>query len=437
MAVTVETLENLERKITLSLPMAEVQQEVEKRLRKLAKRVKMPGFRPGKVPMNVVAQQYGYSVETEVLQEKIGEAFYNAIKEAKLSVAGSPSFKQKNDGVPEGELVFEAVFEVLPEVKVGDLAAVEVERVATDVDEAAIDRTIDILRRQRRTFHQRAATEPAVAGDRATVDFEGKINGEPFEGGKAQDYAFVMGEGHMLKEFEDALQGMKVGETKTFQLNFPEDYHGKEVAGKQADFLITLKKLEEPSLPEVNDAFAKLLGVSEGTVEALRADIRKNLEREVRFRLLGRNKQAVMDGLLKAAELELPKALVNSELQRMAQSARAELKARGVKDADKAPIPEDLFKPQAERRVRLGLIVSELVKAHNLQATKEQLQKQVNELAASYERPEDVVRWYYSDNERLAEVEGAVVEANVVDFVLGKAKVTDKKIGFEELMGPQ
>lgn len=397
----------------------------------------MPGFRPGKVPMNVVAQQYGYSVETEVLQEKIGEAFYNAIKEAKLSVAGSPSFKQKNDGVPEGELVFEAVFEVLPEVKVGDLAAVEVERVATDVDEAAIDRTIDILRRQRRTFHQRAATEPAVAGDRATVDFEGKINGEPFEGGKAQDYAFVMGEGHMLKEFEDALQGMKVGETKTFQLNFPEDYHGKEVAGKQADFLITLKKLEEPSLPEVNDAFAKLLGVSEGTVEALRADIRKNLEREVRFRLLGRNKQAVMDGLLKAAELELPKALVNSELQRMAQSARAELKARGVKDADKAPIPEDLFKPQAERRVRLGLIVSELVKAHNLQATKEQLQKQVNELAASYERPEDVVRWYYSDNERLAEVEGAVVEANVVDFVLGKAKVTDKKIGFEELMGPQ
>lgn len=437
MAVTVETLENLERKITLSLPMAEVQQEVEKRLRKLAKRVKMPGFRPGKVPMNVVAQQYGYSVETEVLQEKIGEAFYNAIKEAKLSVAGSPSFKQKNDGVPEGELVFEAVFEVLPEVKVGDLAAVEVERVATDVDEAAIDRTIDILRRQRRTFHQRAATEPAVAGDRATVDFEGKINGEPFEGGKAQDYAFVMGEGHMLKEFEDALQGMKVGETKTFQLNFPEDYHGKEVAGKQADFLITLKKLEKPSLPEVNDAFAKLLGVSEGTVEALRADIRKNLEREVRFRLLGRNKQAVMDGLLKAAELELPKALVNSELQRMAQSARAELKARGVKDADKAPIPEDLFKPQAERRVRLGLIVSELVKAHNLQATKEQLQKQVNELAASYERPEDVVRWYYSDNERLAEVEGAVVEANVVDFVLGKAKVTDKKIGFEELMGPQ
>ncbi|CAK7005407.1 Trigger factor [Saezia sanguinis] len=437
MAVTVETLEKLERKLTVALPLSEVQKEVEARLRRLSKKVKMSGFRPGKVPMTVVAQQYGYSVENEVLQEKVGQAFYKAIQEAQLSVAGAPSFKQKTDGVSEDELAFDAVFEVFPEVKLGDLSSVEVERVSADVDDDAIDRTIDILRRQRRTFNQRAADEAAAEGDRATVDFEGKIDGEPFEGGKAEGFAFVLGEGQMLKEFEDAVQGMKVGETKTFQLNFPADYHGKEVAGKQADFLITLKKLETQVLPEVDDAFAKSLGVADGTVDALRADIRNNLEREVKFRLLNRNKQAVMDALLKTAELDLPQSMVTSELQRMVESARAELRARGIKDADKAPIPQDVFKPQAERRVRLGLVVADLVKANDLGASKEQVQNHVNELAASYERPEEVVRWYYSEPQRIAEVEGIVIEANVTDFVLEKAKVTDKKISFEELMGQQ
>ncbi len=335
----------------------------------------------------------------------------------------------------EGSIAFDAVFEVYPEVKLGDLSAVEVERVSADVDDAAIDKTVDILRRQRRTFEMRPEGSAAADGDRVTIDFEGKIDGEPFAGGKAADFEFVLGEGRMLKEFEDAVRGMKVGESKTFPLNFPADYHGKDVAGKQADFLVTLKKIEAQHLPEVDDEFAKSLGIADGTVAGLRADIRKNLEREVKFRLLARNKQAVMDALVNVAELDLPKSMVESETRRMIESARADLKARGIKDADKAPIPEDVFKPQAERRVRLGLVVAELVKQNDLQAKPEQVKAHIQELASSYEQPEEVVRWYNADPQRLSEVEAVVIEANVTDFVLSKAKVSDKKLSFEDLMG--
>ena len=434
MAVTVETLEKLERKITLSLPLAAIQTEVEARLKKVARTVKMDGFRPGKVPMNVVAQRYGYSVQYEVLNDKVGEAFAKSVQEAGLRVAGQPRISEK-EGAAEGHAEFEAIFEVFPEVKIGDLAAAEVEKLTAEVDAAAIDKTLDILRKQRRTFAQRAAEEAAVDGDRVTVDFEGKIDGEAFAGGKAEDFQFLVGEGQMLKEFEDAVRGMKAGESKTFPLAFPEDYHGKEVAGKTADFLVTLKKVEAANLPEVNEALVKSLGIADGSVEALRADIQKNLEREVKFRLQARNKQAVMDALVSVAELDLPKASVQAEVARLMEAARADLKQRGIKDADKAEIPEDIFLPQAERRVRLGLVVAELVKANKLEATPEQLKAHVDELAASYEKPEEVVRWYFGDRQRLAEVEAVVIENNVTEFVLGKAKVSDKAVSFEELMG--
>ncbi len=434
MAVTVETLEKLERKITLSLPLAAIQTEVEARLKKVARTVKMDGFRPGKVPMNVVAQRYGYSVQYEVLNDKVGEAFAKSVQEAGLRVAGQPRISEK-EGAAEGHAEFEAIFEVFPEVKIGDLAAAEVEKLTAEVDAAAIDKTLDILRKQRRTFAQRAAEEAAVDGDRVTVDFEGKIDGEAFAGGKAEDFQFLVGEGQMLKEFEDAVRGMKAGESKTFPLAFPDDYHGKEVAGKTADFLVTLKKVEAANLPEVNEALVKSLGIADGSVEALRADIQKNLEREVKFRLQARNKQAVMDALVSVAELDLPKASVQAEVARLMEAARADLKQRGIKDADKAEIPEDIFLPQAERRVRLGLVVAELVKANKLEATPEQLKAHVDELAASYEKPEEVVRWYFGDRQRLAEVEAVVIENNVTEFVLGKAKVSDKSVSFEELMG--
>ena len=436
MAVNVETLEKLERKITLTLPVESIQSEVEARLRKLARTVRMDGFRPGKVPMSVVARQYGYSVQYEVMNDKVGEAFFQAADEAKLRVAGQPAISEK-EGAPEGQMAFDAVFEVFPEVKIGDLASAEIERLGADVGEDAIDRTLEILRKQRRSFAQRAKDAAAEDGDRVTVDFAGKIDGEPFEGGKAEDFPFVIAEGQMLPEFENAVRGMKLGESKTFPLAFPADYHGKDVAGKTADFMVTVKKIEAAHLPEVNEQLAKSLGVEGGTVDGLRADIRKNLEREVKFRLNQRNKQAVMDALVAKAELDIPKSSVQAELDRMIASARADLKARGLKDVDKLPLPEDSFRPQAEQRVRLGLVVAELVKAHALQATPEQIKAQVEELAASYEKPDEVVRYYYADNRRLADVEAMVIENNVTNHVLGLAKVTDKKLGFDELMGNQ
>jgi len=436
MAVTVENLEKLERKMTLTLPLNALQSEVNSRLKKMARTVKMDGFRPGKVPMSVVAQRYAYSVNYEVMNEQVGNAFAAATSEAQLRVAGRPTITEK-DSTTEGELTFDAVFEVYPDVKIADLATAEVEKVSTEVTDAAIEKTLDILRKQRRTFAERAADEPAQDGDRATIDFEGKIDGETFAGGKAEGFQFLVGEGQMLKEFEDAVRGMKSGESKTFPLNFPAEYHGKDVAGKQADFLVTLNKLEAAQLPEVDDAFAASLGIAEGTAEALRADIRINLEREVKSRLMARNKAAAMDALVAIAELDVPNASVQAELERLIEKARADLKQRGLKDAEKADIPEDLFRPQAEKRVRLGLVVAELVMSNELQVKPEQLKAHIDEMAASYEKPEDVVRWYLSDSSRLADVEAVVIENNVTDFILSKAKVSDKAISFDELMAQQ
>jgi trigger factor len=393
----------------------------------------MDGFRPGKVPMNVVSQRYGYSVHYEVMNDKVGEAFATAANEAKLRVAGQPRITESQASV-EGQMAFDAIFEVFPEVKIGDLTTAEVEKINTEVTDAAIDKTVEILRKQRRTFAQRAQDVAAQDTDRVTVDFEGKIDGEPFAGGKAADFQFILGDGQMLKEFEEATRGMKSGESKTFPLAFPADYHGQDVAGKTADFMVTVKKIEAAHLPEVDGALAKALGIADATVEGLRADISKNLQREVKYRLLNRNKQAVMDALISKAELDLPKSSVQAELDRMVEGARADLKQRGIKDADKAPIPDDIFRPQAERRVRLGLVVAELVRSNELSAKPEQIKAHIDELAASYEKPADVVRWYYSDNRRMAEVEAIVIENNVTEFVLSKAKVSEKSVSFDDLM---
>ncbi len=433
MAVTVETLEKLERRITLLIPATDLNSEIETRLKKLSRTVKADGFRPGKVPMSVVAQRYGYSVQNEVMNDKLGQAFASAANEAQLRVAGTPRVTPKEDA-PEGQLAFDATFEIYPDVKLGDLAAIEVDRVSSEVTDAAIDRTVDILRKQRRTFAQRPAVEGAIEGDRVTIDFEGKIDGETFSGGKADAFQFIIGEGQMLEQFDKAVRGMKVGDSKTFPLQFPEDYHGKDVAGKEADFMVTMTKIEAQHLPEMDEAFIKSLGIADGTVDGLRADVRKNLEREVKFRVLARNKAAAMDALVKVAELDLPKALVDNELERLVASARDDLKQRGIKDADKAPIPAELFQPQAERRVRLGLVVAELVKTNNLQAQPDQLRAHIEEMSQSYEKPADVMRWYLSDRQRMAEVEAVVIETNVTAHVLGLVKINDKVLPFDDLM---
>ena len=433
MAVTVETLEKLERRITLVIPANDLNSEIETRLKKLSRTVKADGFRPGKVPMSVVAQRYGFSVQNEVMNDKLGQAFSNAANEAQLRVAGIPRITQK-DEAPEGQLAFDATFEVYPEVKLGDLSAIEVDRISSEVTEAAIDRTVDILRKQRRTFAQRPATDCAEESDRVSIDFEGKIDGEPFEGGKAEAFQFLIGEGQMLEQFDKAVRGMKVGDSKTFPLQFPADYHGKDVAGKEADFLVTMKKIEAQHLPALDEAFIKSLGIADGTFDGLRADVKKNLEREVKFRVLARNKAAAMDALVKVADLDVPKALVENELERLVANVREDMKQRGIKDADKAPIPNELFQPQAERRVRLGLVVAELVRSNHLQAKPEQLQAHIEELSQSYEKPAEVMRWYLSDRQRMSEVEAVVIETNVTQHVLGLVKINDKALPYDELM---
>ncbi|WP_019140915.1 trigger factor [Noviherbaspirillum massiliense] len=444
MATAVETLDKLERRITITLPLADVRAEVEKRLKIRARTAKAPGFRPGKVPMKMVEAQYGYQVETEVLNDKVGRAFNEAAAENNLRVAGFPKIEPKTgEGVGEGAVAFDATFEVYPDVKIGDLSTVEVEKVKTDVTDAEIDKTIEILRKQRVHYHVKGeqgahgdggADLTAQNGDRVTIDFVGKIDGVEFQGGKAEDFVFVLGEGRMLPEFEAATIGLKVGESKTFPLNFPADYHGKDVAGKTAEFAITLKKLEWAHMPEVDAEFAKSLGIADGDIGKMRADIKSNLEREVGNRVKAKTKDSVMDALIKVAELDVPNALVEQDTERLAEMTRQDMAQRGMNVKD-MPFPPDLFKAQAERRVRLGLILAEVVKANKLEATADQVKAQVEDFAQSYEDPQQVVKYYYSDRRRLAEVEALVLEENVVNYVLGKAKVTEKTVSFDELMG--
>ena len=442
MATAVENLGKLERRMTISFPLSDVRSEVEKRLKVQAKTARAPGFRPGKVPMKMVAAQYGYQIETEVLNDKVGRAFNDAANENNLRVAGFPNIQPKNDAA-EGLLAFDATFEVYPEVKIGDLSTVEIETVKAEVTDAEIDKTIDILRKQRVHFHVKGEAGEhgdggaaiAANGDRVTVDFVGSIDGVEFPGGKADDYAFVLGEGRMLPEFEAATVGLKVGEAKTFPLAFPEDYHGKDVAGKTASFTITLKKLEWAHLPEVDAEFAKSLGVADGDIAKMRDDIKVNLQREVTGRIKARNKEAVMEALVKHAELDVPSALIHQDTERLAEMTRQDMAQRGMNVPKDMNFPLDLFKDKAERRVRLGLILSQLVNENNLQAQPEQVKSQVEDFAQSYEDPREVLKYYYSDRRRLAEVEALVLEENVVNYVLGLSKTSSKDIAFDELMG--
>lgn len=441
MATAVDTLGKLERRLTISFPLTDVRTEVEKRLKQQAKTAKAPGFRPGKVPMKMVAAQYGYQIENDVLNDKVGRAFTEAANKAELRVAGYPKIEPKEDS-PEGVLTFDATFEVYPDVVVGDLSAVAIETVKADVSDAEIEKTIDILRKQRVHYHTKGEAGAhgdggapiAANGDRVTVDFVGVIDGVEFPGGKADDYAFVLGEGRMLPEFEAATVGLKVGESKTFPLAFPEDYHGKDVAGKTASFTITLKQLEWAHLPEVDAEFAKSLGMEDGDLDKMRADIKVNLEREVAGRVKARNKDAVMDALVAVTDMEVPKSMIAQDAERLAEMTRQDMAQRGM-DVKNMPFPQELFATKAERRVRLGLILSQLVADNKLQASAEQVKAQIEDFAQSYEDPKEVLKYYYSDRRRLSEVEALVLEENVVNYVLSKAKVSTKVVAFDELMG--
>ena len=432
MAANVESLGTLERRLQMSVPMAQLQREIDERLKKLARNVKMAGFRPGKVPMKIVEQTYGAQVRNEVTGDAVQKAFTDAVKEANLKVAGYPRIETKKDAMPAGTLEFSATFEVYPEFKVGDVAGASIQRPQVAVDDAAVDKTIDILRKQRTTYAR--AERAAQDGDRLTVDFDGTIGGETFQGGKAAGFAFVLGEGRMLPEFETAARGMSAGHSKTFELKFPEDYHGKDVAGKSASFALALKQVDEPQVPALDAAFAQALGVADGDLGKMRAEVRQNVEREVHKRVDARLKQQALDALLACTPLELPKALVAQETQELVQRAAADLQSRGVK-VEKLPLDPQAFEAAARRRVALGLIIAELARAEKLQPRPAEVRALIEREAASYESPAEVVKWFYMQPQRLSEMEGLALEGNVVNWVLAKAKVADKPLPFDELMG--
>jgi len=434
MQPVVETLSGLERRVDLSVSVADVEKEVQAQLKRVARTAKVPGFRPGKAPLAMLERSHGPGIRYDVINGQVGRAFEQAVDGAKLRVAGAPTLEPKTENAADDVLAFTATFEVYPEVTVPDLAALAVTRYDTAVSDAEVQQTLDVLRKQRANYEARE-DRAAEDGDRVTLDFVGTIDGVAFEGGTAEGFPFVLGQGRMLPEFEAAAKGLKAGETKVFPLSFPEDYQGKEVAGKTAEFTITVKEVAEAVLPEVNDDFAKALGQAEGDVEKLKADIRTNIEREVKARSQGRTKASVMDALVEAAGFDVPKSLVDSDVQSRVQAAREELKQRGIPNAESVPIPAEAFTTESERRVRLGLLVSELVKQAQLQAKPEQVRARIEEFAQNYEQPAQVVSYYLTDRQRRAEIEAIVLEDNVVQHVLQNAKVTEEQVPFDQLMG--
>jgi len=433
MQANLETLSALERRLSVTLPVADIDNEIESRLKRLSRTVKMHGFRPGKVPLKVVAQQYGPQVRQEVLGDAMQKSFGEAVRNQNLRVAGYPRFDLKPPADGAAEFHYSATFEVYPEVKVGDIGNASIERPHLLVSEAEVDRTIELMRKQRATYEpaQRAARNE----DRVTIDFRGSIDGAEFQGSTGNGQQAVLGDGRLVPDFEASVIGVGAGESKTFDVRFPDDYHGREVAGKTARFEVSVREVASPVLPEVDAQFAKGLGVADGDIAKMRAEIRANVEREVKAKLKSNLREQVMQALLDATKMETPKGLLQMEVQRMQEGMRQELTARGVKVNDDMPLPADLFEQRARRRVNLGLIFSELVKTHNLYARPEQVRAMVDEQAQSYERPEEVVKWFYAAPERLREIESVATEDNIVAWALGVAKVTDKTVGFEELMG--
>jgi trigger factor len=433
MQSTLETLGQLERRLSVAVPVQSIEGEVEKRLARLAKTVKVPGFRPGKVPLKMVAQQYGPQVRSDVISDAVQSSFNDAVREQNIRVAGYPRIEPKTSGAADGSLEFSAVFEVYPEVTVGDVSSVTIERPTAEVTAADLDRTLDVLRKQRAVFE--AVTRPAQAGDRVTVDFSGSIDGVEFPGGQAKDFAIALGEGRMLPEFEAAVMGASAGQSKSFPLTFPADYHGKEVAGKLATFALTIKEVAQPNIPALDARFATAFGIKSGKVEDLRSEVEANLKLELKRKLEGLLKDQAMKGLREKTQLTLPKSLVDLEAVQLMRRMGANLEQQGMK-AEDIKLTPDLFRPQAEERVALGLILGELVRTEGLQAKPEQVMSMVKDVAQTYEQPEAVIRWHFEKPERLADFEGLAVERNVVDWVLGKAQVRDVPSTFEALMAP-
>jgi trigger factor len=431
---TVETLSQLERRINVAVPREQIEGEVEKRLARLAKTVKLPGFRPGKVPLKMVTQQYGPSVRSDVISDAVQTSFNEAVREQNLRVAGYPRIEPREGADAKSEAFeFSAVFEIYPEIKLGDVASIAIERPQVEVTPADVDRTLEVLRKQRAVFQP--ATRGAQTGDRALVDFTGTIDGLEFPGGQAHDFVISLGEGRMLPEFEAALQDTIAGDTREFALTFPADYHGKEVAGKTAQFSLAVKQVTTPEIPPLDRAFATDFGIKSGSVDDLRAEVEANLNLELKRKLEAVLKEQALKGLRNVTQVTLPRSLVEQEALQLARRMAANLQQQGMK-AEEIKLSPEMFRPQAEERVALGLILSEVVREQKLQARPEQVRSLVQDVAQTYEQPDAVVRWHFEKPERLHEFEALAIERNVVDWVLGQARVTDMPTTFEALMGP-
>ena len=433
MQVSVENVSGLERRLKIAVPASQVEQAVNKKINQTARTIKIDGFRVGKVPVDVVKKRYGASIRAEALDDIIRDAYVGALQQSKLKIAGFPTIEPIN--FDEGkDIEFAAVVEVYPEVTVADFAALSVERPTSDVTDADIDTMIANLRRQRATWEE--STEAAADQDRLTIDFAGSIDGEAFEGGVAQDFNIALGSKRMIAGFEEQLVGVKVGDELTINVTFPADYQAENLAGKDAQFKINVKKVVKPTLPELNAEFLTAFGVKDGDVEQFRGDVRKNMERELRNAIRAKVKASVFEALVNANALEVPKALVADEITRQREQA---LKQFGGASAQIKPemLPDDLFADNAKRSVALGLLVSAIIEKNEVKVDADRVRALVDEVAQSYEEPEQVVQWYYSNKEQMAQVQSAVLEDQVVDLILAAAQLSDKAIGYEELLRPQ
>lgn len=429
---SVETVSALERRLNASISQQAINAVVSARLKNIGRNAKIAGFRPGKVPTKIVEQHYGAQARQEALSDALQQSFAEAAQTNNLRVAGFPKFEIKTGDLNAEQIEYSATFEVYPEVVVGDLSGEAIERLVYEVTQEDVDNTIATLRKQRATFEK--VDRAARTEDRVNIDFTGKLNGEVFAGGEAKDYPVVLGMGRMLPEFEAAVVGMRIGETKSFELTFPEDYNSKDVAGKKVVFTITLNHVEEPNLPEINADFARSIGVPDADAGRLQDEIRSNLVSEISRRLKARNKDSAMSALLRVAGFDVPKVLVDDEVQALMQQAAQEMESRGMKMKG-VSLPPDLFLERGEKRVKLGLILSHLVKKHDLNAKPEQIKSFIKEYAQSFDQPEEVIRWYASDPGRMREVEHIVLEENVMVWTMGQVRITDKQAVFNELMG--
>ena len=431
MHTDIQDLGGLQRRVDLTVAASDIAAEVSQRLARLARQTSMPGFRRGKVPIKLVAASYGSQVQAEVMREKLGSALSSALDASKLRVAGAPRLEPL-PVADTGQIGFSATFEVYPEIDPGDISQVELHRYTCNVSESDVDQTVDIVRRQR--AGRSSVDREAVDGDRVSVDFRGTIDGQDFEGGEAKDFSFNLGEGRMLPAFEQAVRGLRAGVQTQFELAFPADYPARSAAGRTAQFSVTLKRVEQIELPPVDADFARALGIADGDLARMRADIRANLEREVASRLRVRTRDYVFAALLQAARFEVPQSLVDEELQRLSKSAHPGSGEGAHAHAEGAHVHAEL-EPAARQRVRLGLLVGELMARHGLQPRQDQIRKAVESIAQNYENPSEVIQWYLGSRERLAEIEAGLTEDNVVSWALARARVKEVAVPFDELMG--